>query len=309
MYEELTKLVFDYTIKNKLADDNFINSVIEIIISHRKLEGYIKSIRIATIPNIFTLKKAGSGYRPSTRGLQIYKADLFRLFHSNLMALCHQNRSVLLYNLTMILMLLHELDHAALEKSMDCKDGDLTAVLTEIIFDDFYREVMDANLTGDKEKMQKFYSDTEKSGKIYDYAIVIINFMRFHDADPSERRANFVGHMGVSSVLQNLCDTSIQTGNLKYASEVFLKKFIKQCLFKYKVIGDFTNSPTIDLYCKVNRPQIKDLEVYDADIQKFYEKASSAYSLQERLIHGFPLTKDEYESINMTSNPFCAYQL
>ena len=44
MYEELLNIIYTYTINKKVPDDNFIDSIISIIIKEEKLIEYVKDI-------------------------------------------------------------------------------------------------------------------------------------------------------------------------------------------------------------------------------------------------------------------------
>ena len=44
MYEELLNIIYTYTINKKVPDDNFIDSIISIIIKEVKLIEYVKDI-------------------------------------------------------------------------------------------------------------------------------------------------------------------------------------------------------------------------------------------------------------------------
>ena len=44
MYEEILNIIYTYTINKKVPDDNFIDSIISIIIKKEKLIEYVKDI-------------------------------------------------------------------------------------------------------------------------------------------------------------------------------------------------------------------------------------------------------------------------
>ncbi|MBQ9318691.1 MAG: hypothetical protein IJR82_03595 [Bacilli bacterium] len=49
MYLKILKLLYDYSIREKLVDINFINTLIEIVVNQCELDGYVQNIEFKKI--------------------------------------------------------------------------------------------------------------------------------------------------------------------------------------------------------------------------------------------------------------------
>lgn len=298
MYDKIAELVYNYTINNRVADINFVNQIIEIIIGERDLTDSIKDIQVLDNDS------CGSSFSNNNSILTINIRNNMLKYQIPFL-----NNKVLLVNLDVVETIFHELDHALLRK---CKDnGDKTIDV------DFFNMVFtleipeNINITDEefnnlsKEEQDKIYSSILSNTLAIGKKLIYYNL--FHDDAPHERRANINSHIDLNQVLNVLYDTSLN--RLDKVRIHLLRKFINNCRHGYVKKGTITNSPSYDYIKKLDfEDRLPSIGIYSLNPMEAYINACNSYSLKERVLYGLPLSTSELEEINMQSNPFNVYQ-
>ena len=310
MCENITKLIFDYTKNDKMADDYFVKQIIDIITKEKNIKDYIEKTTII-LPFNNSNKSLGSAYNAKTKELQINLSPELKSIKYNISFFNNRNYRILLYNINVVLTILHELDHVEINKKMNIDEQIIDSVYGHLLFDiknpkiiELTEEEFDALNDDEKKKIQnEFISSSIRICKNSLY------YQLFHDKNPIERRANINSHLYLSQVLDNLDNTSLSNNALDKIRLLELKEFIKKCRYGYTSKGAITNSPSYDYIKTIQQEEaLSKIDIYNSDCLIAYNNAKNTYTLQQRILYGLPLTINEFKEINMESNPFNAYK-
>ncbi len=299
MYEEVAKIIFDYTKKNKQADEEYVEKLVDVISNGKNIEKYISKIEIKEAED--------SSYNINTGELQISLDEEYANFEYKL---SRKNNFIL--NANVALTVFHELDHANYKK---------TAINDHNSLDSTYFAITNSKL--EKPRIIELDDETydnltqeaqdellhECEGKVLDMAKSVMYYILYHDKAPYEKRANINSNIDLDRVINKLYNTSIDNKVLEKYRLLKLKKFIKVCRYGYTTMGNITNSPAYDYFKKIGLGEmLLEILIYDSDPTIAYKKAKSLYTLQQRIIYGLPLTREELNGININSNPFHIYE-
>lgn len=79
MEEALLRLIYNYSIKGKVADKRYIDSFIDIVVESRHLDKYLKK----TIIDKYRESNSALEYVPDDKVIYIYKKRIDRLFQND----------------------------------------------------------------------------------------------------------------------------------------------------------------------------------------------------------------------------------
>ncbi|MBQ4263248.1 MAG: hypothetical protein IJB83_03270 [Bacilli bacterium] len=305
MCEDIAKIIFDYSINNKMADEEFVNKIIKIIIHEKSLYNYIKELTIIT-----SEEKNEFNYNSFNFSSGKLIINLNKDLRKNKLSFI--NNKILLHNISIALTILHELDHTLLRKEVDL-DKDTLSVLFMNIINDIKKPKLVTLTDFEKEALSKEEIKTLENEcmtltlKMYKK---IIYYELFHNKAPHERRANINSHLTLSEVFKYLYNTSISDNDLDSIRLYQLKCFINNCRYKYKITHyGITNSPSYDYIRSIeSENKLSMITIYDKDNIIAYNNAKKIYTMQERILYGLPLNENELKKINLYSNPFNAYR-
>lgn len=127
--EELIKLIYDYSVSGKLADNEFYYKVIEIVVRKQETDEYLKDVYIIKKEDYKKEKykkiisafggayDALAGYEKNEKIIAILKDNLKHQFHYlNYLPFDSETDRMLFFNLLITKVLLHELEHVNQEK-------------------------------------------------------------------------------------------------------------------------------------------------------------------------------------------------
>lgn len=287
MYEKISEIIFNYSINNKYADEKFIRMIIDIVANERNLAKYISDVSVI-MPLTFEKNYVGSHYNMETMQLCIDRSGLLK-------SVLPFNYNILLFNSKIAITILHELDHTKLNKQIrENSKNSIDISLTKII--------------EDLEKEKK----TDLFLKRYAYLIYAgYIYKRHHDEAPFERRANITSLLNFNEILTVLNETSLSKRNLDLVNLTLLRTLIKKSRIGYKIVKDgITNSPSYDYITMLKKQdELHSIGIYDENRYKAFINAKEKYSLNERILYGLPLSKEEYQDFDEKNNPFNAFVL
>ena len=315
MYEEIAKNIFDNTKQHKLLDSETIINITLKLIQAYKLDKYVEKVAIIGHNNYDNTNQLGQ-YTKSNKTITINVIN-----HLNQYDYLNYN-DLLLINSNLVLTLLHEFDHVKLEKKIDNNYQTIDVFFKNTIYK--YKQIIP--------ELEKWFSI---SNKLYEYSKkeqlkifiktipliiksynvrskcnhLLSQYASNHDIDPTEKRANINSHIELSCILDLLYNTSLSNLELEEIRYIQYNNFENNCLEGYKLYRKgITNSPSYDYLKSIKRKkELLSLDIYDNNHLKAYIKANNKYSLQERILYGLPLNKDELEQINENDNPFKIY--
>lgn len=296
--EEIAKIIYEYSINNKVADEKFIKDIVNILIDSYGLDYYIKDLIISK--NILK----SSGYDMVTSEMTIIPIQSYVLF-AELFPWLVKNKALFI-NLDVALTIFHEVDHALLKKlkelDKDILDVDLYKTLDK-------SELVKKNSEGIKKITS--LSKEELKSLLNGYIEVIrknIYYNNHHDSAPFERRAYINSHLHLSRIIDILYDTDLSDKDLDKIRFYHLRDFIKTCKTGYKTMREITNSPSYDYIKNIGEESKLDkVKIYDFNPYRAYNNVKM-YRLRDRVLYGLPLESQELKELNMKSNPFRVYE-
>ena len=120
MEEDILKVIYTYSINQKLPDKQFIEQLVEIILKDRSLKEYIKELVFMPNPKEKLNFTATMGYGAITKKIYIYQENLYIVLKKEMKELNLNKIEAMFYaNFRTAQMLLHEIEHAIQEKQMD----------------------------------------------------------------------------------------------------------------------------------------------------------------------------------------------
>ena len=290
--EEIAKIIYEYSLNNKIADEKFVKDIVNILIDAYGLDYYIKNV-------VVNGKNSDSSYNVIDRKLSInltsakYKLPLLPI----------KNRALFI-NLNVALTIFHEVDHALFIKLKELGKDTIDIQLYNItcIADLIERntEILKSEYAADS--LKEFMKTCLTMLKNYTYYNV------HHDRAPFERRAIVNAHLHLSRILDLLYETSLSNKDLDTIRTMNLRKFIRNCRDGYRCMGEVTNSPSYD-YVKelTSLEELSKIEIYNYSPFVAYGNVKM-YKLRDRVLYGLPMSKDELKEINKQSNPFHVYE-
>ena len=133
MEYEIIKLIYDYSINKRLADNDFINRIIEIVSRERNLDKYVKDVEFSSISS----KSACGCYNPLLRKIVINPEAIEHAIEKTAKYDClfSDIEQYMLRNVTIARIVLHELEHATQYKSVhNRKDKSLETELLKVCY-------------------------------------------------------------------------------------------------------------------------------------------------------------------------------
>lgn len=297
MYEKIARLLFDYSINKKLADEKFVTKLIQIISSERKIEEFIKSVDIKTKKDKTTEKTHYYDLEEEELFINLY--DTKKEIRSSFIYI---KDHILLYNILTTIAIMHELDHALLKKEIKENKRTLDVQFYKIIYSNEEEIQLDSDLISIFNSINQAIEREKYMGKY------IFIYTRYHDQIPHEKRANINSNIDLSIIINILFNTPLEAEKLEKIRLLLLKEFIRECKYGYKIRKDkITNSPSIDIIKKIKPEDISTIDIYNSNHQVLHHNAVNKYSLKERIMYGLPLSIEEYKALTKEENPFSIY--
>lgn len=275
MQLRLAQLLYDYSIKRKTVDENYIYKVIDIVIAGRGLAQYVRKHEIIRKSQV-VFADAEEGYQVafydpnkqsitlSSEGIikhiEVFKDYFLYLFPSML-------EQYLYINFIAMQVILHELEHANQKRLMKEFDGMESRILRATV-----PSIMGTNAT----LVIKLHKLHKKYLALYEYA-------------PDERLAEIRSNQQLIDVLNILEEPAKRIINFSRAN-----------IFENMLRGydDYIISPTAHYIKGIgNEEKLKQFDWYDDDEAKAILKSKQKYSLEDRLIYGLHATFDEQEQV------------
>lgn len=285
MRDELIKLIYYYEINEKYADPPFVKSAVNIIAKQNDLKEYVRRLRIKD--SIF-YSKLGLYYPKKKRMvINIRFDDQLEEFLEMYRYIPEYFSETLTFNLNVLNTIIHEMDHALMEKEYQEGKDDLIIRLYKYVDNDAYDNKSKNPIDYLFNKVRELRLD-----KVYD---------NNHDFDPGERRAIVTSNLQILDILNGLKKTDIDYKNIRININAFTATTIADIKFVYeKKSYGFTNSPSFDFCNKISKIvnfSQKDLDIYNKSKKERYKMDASNFSFEERILYGLQLSNKELDSI------------
>lgn len=270
MKENIRKLINDYSLNNKYADEYFFNILFNEFMNLYKLNNTVKDFNINNDNNNF----AEATYNIDKKIITINYFLLEDYIKDGKVNNYSNNNLYYFVNMKFLLAVMHELEHAKQLELLSTSKNDLTNLLIKYGYSFTILEFRNSIYT-----------------KLCNYQVNNL-YEKTYNYNPIERMAN------INSLFQLL---SIFNKEYNLSDRVF-NYFMNEM---YKIIPNgyskniFNNiiSPTEVFFKMINNQNIwKNLDFYNFNRHKMLELVTNKHTLEERLTLGLPLSYDEIKN-------------
>lgn len=295
---EILRLVYDYSKNGKIVDTKFIYKLIEIVVTRRNLDHYVRDVRFLDTFEEYDDSVTVAAYSPLKRELRVYceSIKIVMEYMSRYDVLFSHMEQIMFKNLAITQFILHELGHAYQNKKMDSAEDSLEVkllkcsfVLREALKN---RKVQDA-LLGGEISLQDFKQIISYNKELYN---------RYYKLIPSERLAQVNSFNTVVNTIEDIKKCIPSLYEFEKAS------LLEEMLKGYEDAWSEGICPTqVYLYGTGQSHIWQGFDFYNPDTNILMENVQKQYSLAKRLSFGLPVYYQEYETSNnwlSTTNKF-----
>lgn len=286
--KEILKIIYAYSANERIIDDEAISRLIEVVVNERKLNSYLKLVTVTEALEKSDHMITCASYNLIYKTMEIDYDGITRVLQNNEQYSDSLNNIefLMLQNITIIQIILHELEHVYQNKLSE--QYDINTIESKLINVCFQLEnaiknpdILDAmlnrlntNLFFLMDYYRKIYKDT------YIY-------------NPSERLAELNSYFLVK-------DSIKQLKNQFPRLYLFIQtNLIKRALMGYQEAwADQSSCPTEKFLKYINQEQLwQSFPFYDSKPKKLYKNVAQEYSLVRKLTLGLPIYNEEFEAL------------
>ena len=279
MKVEILKLIYDYSVKGKIADSKFIDKIIEIVVKKRDLDDYVQDVIFTDQLDKIDDEVVFAEYDYFCRkiSMDFESANILLKHAGKYDPLFDTLEQVMFRNFTITQIILHELEHAY--QYMQADNNIDNSVETKLVRESFRLElVINRKFLSGKISGSDFDTYKELCRQLYVF-------------DPLERLAQINSFRTVVSSIEVIKDYVPGLYEFERASltEAMLNGYVKA----YDKGGV---SPTQFYLLSLGQSRVwSKLDFYDDNPKKLENKLRSKYNLGERFKSGLPVSDGEYQ--------------
>lgn len=283
---EIINLVLDYSVNGIIADANFINKVIEIVVNGKSIGEYVHTVGFTDKLDNGVLATYNFSKRRILIGYEFIPAFIEEYNRcDNLFTKLEQ---IMLRNLVITQIILHELEHASQNKKVD-----------NVLDDSIETKLLRVSLT-----LQRIINNPNFSERLLDGSISLEEFSAFvfqnvqlsekyYQLDPLERLAQINSFKTLLSSIYLVKDDVPNLYKFEYAS------LVGAMLDGYKESFKEGSCPTEVYLSKTGHEKMwREFDFYDSKFKRLLNNVSDEYSLDMRLSLGLPISKSEFKKAN-----------
>ena len=283
---EILKLVYDYSINGKLVDTKFVEKIIEIVVSKKSLNNYVRSVQ-------FTDQLYKDDYRVVCAAYDLLNMRILIDYESIQIdmesrsyydQLFHKLEQVMFKNLTITQYILHELEHAYQNKQTDNKADD--SIEAKLINASFVLEQAMKNprfltaLLNGKIPAQDFIACMIQNRELY---------KQYYHLNPTERLAQV---NSFRTIINSIDPIKKYIPNLYEFEQASL---LEEMLSGYQDSWNQGCCPTQVYLLGIGRSKVwNGFDFYSQDSSQLMKNVCEKYNLVRRLSLGLPVSYDEY---------------
>lgn len=289
MKEDILRLVCDYSINGKLADERFVEKAIELTVEDRNLQNYVNKLRFVKLRDE-KLKTVLAAYNFRTHNIMVDLETLPRIrnSYSSYDRLFSGLEKIFYRNLVIMRIVQHELWHANQVKQIDSNQNDLETELLRVCF----RDVVSLHNAKELETLER-KEDNFPFGQC-DYYRKRVKQKEFYWEDPSERLARIHSLGIVVGCLRQIkgCCPNV----LKVGKKSLLLEMVDG--YRYTKKGQLIAPTQVFLEGIDENGFWQNLDFYDDNSRRLQRNVEKEYCLQKRLQLGLPIRSKEYRKIH-----------
>lgn len=278
---ELLKLIFDYANDNKILDSSGIEKIIEIVVNNEELDNYVRNLIIMNNLSVIQGCTTYAAYDPLDMNILVdFNAikDLIKVNY-RYKELFNGVERRFFYNLVILQVILHELEHAFQYKVIEDKQNDSTESL-----------LLKASLFLSyalKKNYQEFLFDNGITTQELDYFIQFQRklYKKYYDFVPSERLAQINSYKMIKRL------TELLRAKLPRLYEFYAASFMEQKLKGYLEAYKLGGCPTKVYLFGVKKGDVwTKLDFYDQNENTLMWNVENMYDLSSRMALGLPVS-------------------
>lgn len=278
MEVEILRLIYDYSVKGKIADSKFIDKIIEIVVTKRDLDDYVQDVIFIDQSDKSDDELTFAYYDCPCRKISMDFGSIQLLLEKNgrYDPLFNTLEQVMFRNFTITQIILHELEHAYQYMQTNNKDNSIETKLIKVSFESALAMKM------------KFLNGEISNSDFVTYKELLHQLYVF---DPTERLAEVNSFRTVVSSVETIkdCVPSLYEFESASLTEAMLNGYVEA----YEK-GDA--SPTQFYLFSLGQSRVwSEFDFYDDNTEKLENKLRSKYNLSERFKLGLPVSDGEYQ--------------
>lgn len=270
MEEKLLKLIYDYSINGKIVDSDYIEQLIDIFITHEHISQYLLDVQF--IEKLICEKEESvsvAAYNPITRIIRVYNDSVIKTLNAKNIGYSYLNdvESIFYRNLIITQIILQELERVNQQSMLD-------------------------NGTDVESTILKYYYKALKNEAEYEKIVKQRRRISHHEIDICERLSQIKSYKTIVETISQFSDV---IPNLILLEET---GYLSSMINEYNDVKGVITSPTIqylkDYGCE---NELLNFTWYDGTYVKSLNKCMLMHSLEDRLLYGLPIEKDEYYNV------------
>lgn len=285
---EILKLIYDYSVNGKLVDVKFIDKIIEIVVSKKSLNNYVRSVQL-------TNKLDKNDYGVACAAYDLLNMKILVDYESIQIVmenesyydqLFHTLEQVMFRNLTITQYILHELEHAFQNKQADNKSDDSIEA-----------KLVNASFALEQAMKNPRFLTALLNGEIpaKDFIAYMIQnkelYKQYYRLNPTERLAQVNSFRTITNSIEPIKEYIPNLYEFKQAS------LIEEMLRGYQDSWDQGSCPTqVYLFGTGKSTVWNELDFYSQDSSQLMKNVCHKYDLARRLSLGLPVSYDEYNT-------------
>lgn len=288
---KLLRLIYDYSINGKLVDINFIEKLIDIVVTSKQLDKYVYNLAI--LPEKESQIEDGisiASYNPFSKVISVYVDGVNQMLeHNDRYLVLFENIEQIFYkNLSITQVILHELEHANQRKIIE-KESSLESEILKLSSAEInIKTGIKLIKSGYSVEQVMIYIMTKKMQSIN-------NYRKNYDIAPEERLAEIKSYQEIIDLLSHI--KKYVPNLLEFEQTNKLENLLRG--FKYD--SGFLISPTITyLLESENAHSLNKFEWFNQDYYKCLHQSKEMYSLEDRLKYGLMIDDKEFEYCDYT---------
>lgn len=283
---KLLRLIYDYSIKGKLVDKNYIEKFVEFVVNSKSLNKYVCGLQIlpekkGRIKNGMSL----ASYRPFSKTICVYTNGINEMLKrkERYKVLFNDVEQIFYKNLIISQIILHELEHANQRKIIDNEKGLEPEILKlSAVYIDFNIRIklIEAGYSIEEIKIYFLSKNAKK----------IENYKKNYLIAPEERLAQIKSYQEILDLLSHIKEYVPNLIEFEQTNKI--ENLLRG--FDYDLC--YISSPTISyLHQNGNSQALKRFDWYDENYLKCLEKSKDTYSLVDRLKYGLMIDENEFD--------------
>lgn len=286
MNEEILRLIYNYSSNGKIADNYFIEKIVNIIVHYEQLNKYINKIEYIPINNFD--KSSVAGYKYSEKKVIIFYKELNNYINmkKSTDVLVSQNEQLFYKNIEIVDCILHELEHAKQSKIME-NDNTLESDILKLTGVGKSRELIALQLK--KIGLSSISINNFLEEKLN-------NYYKYYDFAPHERLAEINSHSKMTDILYPIKNLVPNIYNLENIL------IVRSKLMGYTLNNKLISPTMLYLMGQGEENNLKKFPWYDNEWNKCLFLSKINYNKDTRIRLGLPIDNFEYSGLNRRYN-------